>query len=290
MTTGPFRIEILEPMKNIRVVLDDNETGIGADLQWIPRSAHFPEDHQRLTPEQIGRWMIATRMNQFGFWSGELHLPDETITLDVANTYGTKDRSWGIRPVGDSVSPGAPLPPKGLKFFWAPLHWPDHVTHMACFEGDKGEVWHWDGFQLPAYPEIDQIPGIEDPDIERFVSVSHNFTWLPKTRRVSGGHISIQLQDSEPLEIEIEPMVSVLMKGLGYGHPEWGHGQWKGELAIFGESWNLSEIDPLAPENIHIQEVVRVRNGVSQGVGVLEQLVVGPYPKYGFSKFFDGAI
>ncbi len=290
MTTGPFRIEILEPMKNIRVVLDDNETGIGADLQWIPRSAHFPEDHQRLTPEQIGRWMIATRMNQFGFWSGELHLPDETITLDVANTYGTKDRSWGIRPVGDSVSLGAPLPPKGLKFFWAPLHWPDHVTHMACFEGDKGEVWHWDGFQLPAYPEIDQIPGIEDPDIERFVSVSHNFTWLPKTRRVSGGHISIQLQDSEPLEIEIEPMVSILMKGLGYGHPEWGHGQWKGELAIFGESWNLNQIDALAPENIHIQEVVRVRNGVSQGVGVLEQLVVGPYPKYGFSKFFDGAI
>ena len=289
MSTGPFRIEIQEPMKTIRVVLEDNETGIGADLEWIPRSAHFAEDHQTLTPEQIGRWMIATRMNQFGFWRGELRLPDETITLDPAQTYGTKDRSWGVRPVGDPAPPGAPQSPKGLKFFWAPLHWSDHVTHIGVFEGDRGEVWHWDGFQLPAYTQADQIPGIEDPGIKRFTSVSHNFTWLAGTRRVSGGQLTAQLPDADPIEIEIQPIRSILMKGMGYGHPEWGHGQWKGELAIFGESWDLNKIDPLAPENIHIQEVVRVHNGASEGLGVLEQLVVGPYPKYGFTKFFDAA-
>ena len=99
----------------------------------------------------------------------------------------------------------------------------------------------------------------------------------------------MQLLNAEPLEIHIEPIRSILMKGMGYGHPEWGHGQWKGELAISGESWDLNQIDPLAPENIHIQEVVRVHNGVSEGVGVLEQLVVGPYPRYGFTKFFDAA-
>ena len=289
MSTGPFRIEIREPMGNIRVVLEDNETGIGADLEWIPRSAHFAEDHQTLTPEQIGRWMIATRMNQFGFWRGELRLPGETITVDPTQTYGTKARSWGIRPVGDPAPPGAPQPPKGLKFFWAPLHWPSHVTHIGAFEGAHGEIWHWDGFQLPAYSQVDQIPGIEDPDIKRFASVSHNFRWLAGTRRVSGGQLTAQLPDGDPIEIEIQPIRSILMKGMGYGHPEWGHGQWKGELAIFGESWDLNQIDPLAPENIHIQEVVRVHDGVSEGVGVLEQLVVGPYPKYGFTKFFDAA-
>nr|MCS5689568.1 hypothetical protein [Acidimicrobiales bacterium] len=64
---------------------------------------------------------------------------------------------------------------------------------------------------------------------------------------------------------------------------------WKGELAIAGESWDLDDIDPLAIENLHIQEVIKVRSGESHGVGVLEQLVVGPYPRYGFAEFLDGA-
>ena len=57
-----------------------------------------------------------------------------------------------------------------------------------------------------------------------------------------------------------------------------------------GEAWNLDDVDPLAIENIHIQEVIKVKSGQSLGVGVLEQLVVGPYARYGFEKFLDGAI
>ena len=68
-----------------------------------------------------------------------------------------------------------------------------------------------------------------------------------------------------------------------------GHGFWKGELAIASESWNLDDIEPLRPENVHIQEVIRVQSGDSVGVGVLEQLVVGPYPRYGFKELLDGA-
>ena len=33
--------------RRLRIVLDDNETGIAADLLWIPRTASFAEDHQR---------------------------------------------------------------------------------------------------------------------------------------------------------------------------------------------------------------------------------------------------
>ena len=289
MSTGPFHIEILEPMMTLRVVVEDNETGIGADLRWIPRTAHFPEDHQSLTPQQIGRWMIATRMNQFGFWSGEIRLPGETIAVNPQRTYGTKDRSWGVRPVGDPAPLGAPRQPKGFKFFWAPLHWSDHVTHIGIFEGDHGEVWHWDGFQLPAYTDATLIPGIEDPNIRRFKSVAHDFAWKSGTRNVSGGTLTMEQHEGDPIVVELEPILSVRMKGMGYGHPEWGHGFWKGELAIAGESWNLADIEPLRPENVHIQEVIRVRRGDSVGVGVLEQLVVGPYPKYGFKELLDGA-
>ena len=49
------------------------------------------------------------------------------------------------------------------------------------------------------------------------------------------------------------------------------------------------ELDPLAPENIHIQQVVKVSDGERTGIGALEQIVVGPYRPAGFTEFFDGA-
>tara|TARA_B100000949_G_C14136617_1_gene388903 strand:- start:218 stop:703 length:486 start_codon:yes stop_codon:yes gene_type:complete len=160
---------------------------------------------------------------------------------------------------------------------------------MGIFEGDHGEVWHWDGFQLPAYTDAALIPGIEDPDIRRFKSVAHDFAWKSGTRNVSGGTLTLEQHEGDPIVVELEPILSVRMKGMGYGHPTWGHGFWKGELAIASESWNLDDIEPLRPENVHIQEVIRVQSGDSVGVGVLEQLVVGPYPRYGFKELLDGA-
>jgi hypothetical protein len=42
LEVGPFRIEIIEPMKSLRVILDDNETGISCQLEWIPRTGRDP--------------------------------------------------------------------------------------------------------------------------------------------------------------------------------------------------------------------------------------------------------
>ena len=52
MECGPFKIEIIEPMMSLRVTLDDNESGVSADLLWIPRTASFAEEHQRLISER----------------------------------------------------------------------------------------------------------------------------------------------------------------------------------------------------------------------------------------------
>ena len=110
ITVGPFTIEIIEPMKSLRVTLDDNDTGISADLLWIPRTASFAEEHQRTQRNPYGSraHMEATRFNQFGRWQGEIRFPGGSVTLDPAHVYGTKDRSWGIRPVGDPAPPDGP--------------------------------------------------------------------------------------------------------------------------------------------------------------------------------------
>jgi hypothetical protein len=79
------------------------------------------------------------------------------------------------------------------------------------------------------------------------------------------------------------------MKGIGYTHPEWGHGMWKGELAIAGESWKVDEMDEMGFENQHIQQVMKARCDGEEGVGVLEQICFGPHLKYGFEGLLDPA-
>ncbi len=89
--------------------------------------------------------------------------------------------------------------------------------------------------------------------------------------------------------IRLDPILKFQMKGLGYFHPTWGQGMWKGELEIGGESFDPKQLDPLAPENIHVQQVVRASDGSRSGAGVLEQVCIGPYAPSGFREFLDGA-
>jgi hypothetical protein len=64
---------------------------------------------------------------------------------------------------------------------------------------------------------------------------------------------------------------------------------WKGELALGNETFDPRQLDPLARENLHVQQVVIANDGKHRGIGVLEQIVAGPYAPGGFTQFFDGA-
>jgi hypothetical protein len=285
---GPFRIDILEPMMRLRVVVDDNETGISCDLEWIPRTANIEEGRQ--TQKRGRMTMDATRFNQFGRWRGTIRYGGKTLQVDPKRTFGTKDRSWGIRPVGAPDPGGAP--PQQLPqvfFLWAPLQWQDRCTHMGSFEHADGHMWHWDGMICPAYDDPAKIPGIEDPNTRLLGGVEHRLVYLPGTRRARSAEITLIEKDGRRHEIALEPLICFRMKGIGYSHPTWGHGLWKGELAVGGESWKTAELDEMAIENQHIQQVVRATSGGKQGVGVLEQIAFGPHHRYGFKELLDPA-
>ncbi len=286
---GPFKIDIIEPMKSLRVTLDENETGFSGELLWIPRTANFTEAHQH-SFGGVRSQMEATRFNQFGYWQGELRYDGKTLKVDPATTYGTKDRSWGVRPVGAPDPGGAPPTRAPQVFFlWAPLHWKDRCTHAGIFESEHGVMWHWDGMVLPTYENPDDIPGVEDPATLPLKRVDHEIEYIPGTRRARRAVITKEEVDGTVNVIELEAKLVFRMKGIGYSHPEWGHGRWKGELAIGGEKWKLDDVDPMAFENQHIQQVVSATCGDEEGVGVLEQISFGPHRRYGFSDILDPA-
>jgi hypothetical protein len=289
-SVGPFELKILEPMGRHQVLIGPNDTGIECDLVFTPRTGVIEEGSQSLSNERHVV-MEATRLDQFGFWSGVIRYDGKELLVDGSTTYGLKDRSWGIRPVGAAYTGGAPLVDyQAVHFLWAPIHWENECTLAGWFEDAEGHQWHTDQAIVPAYGSIDDIPGVNDPAANVWRGkVAHDVTMTPGTRQMSAATITMQDEKSgDEIILELEPRLLFRMKGLGYQHPEWGHGQWKGELAIGGESWQVDDVDPLALENIHIQQVVTARRGDQVGHGVLEQLHIGPWTGAGFKDWFDG--
>jgi hypothetical protein len=289
MAVGPFRLEIIEPMRRTRLIIDDSSTGLACDLIFSARTAAIEEARQTLW-HHGRRVMDATRFDQFGRWSGIIRTPDGEIRIDESTCLGTKDRSWGVRRVGEPETGGAPAMPGGIFFLWAPLHWDDHITHAIFFDGPRGEALVREGLVAPLYSSEAAIPpGSEDGLCRRMATARHTVDYVPGTRLARAARITLIDHDGAARDIALEPLLRFQMKGLGYGHPVWGQGMWKGELEIGGESFDPLALDPLAPENLHVQQVVRATDGTRMGAGVLEQVCFGPYAPAGFKAFLDGA-
>ncbi len=289
-TVGPFALQILEPMGRHRLVIAPNETGIECDLVFTPRTACIEEGRQTLRNERH-IVMDVTRLDQFGFWAGWIRYDGKKLEVDGRTTYGLKDRSWGIRPVGEAYTGGAPLAAyQAVHFGWMPIHWENECSLAGWFEDDTGHQWHTDQAFLPHYPSVDAIPGTVDPDARVWQGeVEHKLTMIPGTRRAGSAVVTMRDRSGESMEVHLEPVLVHRMKGLGYQHPQWGHGKWQGELAIAGESWKDSDLDPLELENLHIQQIVKATCGDRRGHGVLEQMHIGPSTSFGFADWFDGA-
>jgi len=288
MTMGPFRLEIDEPLRKARVIIDDNETGIAADLTFSARTSPIQEARQILLVGQR-RFMDATRFAQFGRWTGTVCHPDGEFAVDEVNWHGTKDRSWGVRGVGERIQIGAPRDVGSFFFLWAPLIWDDHVSHAVFFDGARGEAIVREGLTSALYETATDIPAELEHTTTPMATAVHRVEYVPGTRLAARCELDLIDLYGNVRTIEMTPKLRFQMKGLGYGHPTWRQGAWQGDYAIHGESFDPATLDLTAPENIHVQQVVSVTDGERHGRGVLEQIVVGPYEPAGFTSMFDGA-
>jgi hypothetical protein len=113
-------------------------------------------------------------------------------------------------------------------------------------------------------------------------AATHKIHWKKGTRLAESAEIELVAEDGEKFAMTVEPMIRFQMLAIGYQHPEWGHGHWKGEEAIGGESWKLDELDLLDYKHIHNHQIVRARMGDRSGVGTLETVVFGRHDPSGF--------
>jgi len=284
---GPFRLEVLEPMRSCRVVLEANETDFSCDLTFEGRTGNVEEPRHHWGGD-IRKTMDTTRFTQLGRWTGWIRFDGRQIEFDPATTRGTKDRSWGIRPLDGGDRRGAPAPParNSLFFLWAPLNFEDMCVHYQLFEDSLGRPLSSVGALLPTYDTLDDLPGIEDPAARHMRSHEHRLQFEDDSRMVHTADLAfVAVDDGTRHEFHLEKISTFRMKGIGYHHPEWGHGAWKGDLAMASESWAMANVDDQAFENQHCQHLMRATMGDRVGIGVLEQLFVGPYEPYGMEGF-----
>ncbi|MCZ7525120.1 MAG: hypothetical protein M5U14_01225 [Acidimicrobiia bacterium] len=284
-TVGPIRVTVEEPLRRLRVSVSPNESGLEADLVFTARSVALEEP--RFTRyEGASPVFDYTRLTQWGTWSGTLVADGERVDV-TPDVMGCRDRSWGLRPVGQQVpGPSGSVP----QFFWlwAPLNFDDLCVHFDVNEDGEGRPWHWNGVVMPVL----RTPGdpLVDPGSARHMArVRHDIRWEPGTRRAASATLHLEPHDGEPLAVHLEPMLTFRMRGLGYLHPEWGHGHWKGDEALHTERFRLDDVNPLDPFYVHVQQVCRATMGERSGVGVFEQLVIGPHGPSGFREMLDGA-
>lgn len=277
---GPISVEVVEPMRALRVVIAPNDFGIEGELVFRARTEALEEP--RLTIRQGTRvFMDSTRFTQFGTWNGWLAIGAERVKIDASHVLGTRDRSWGVRPVGEREASGMPAPLPQFFWLWAPLHFDDLCTHFQVNEDASGHAFASHGVIAPLLTACQPL--------EEMAAVHHSVQWEKGTRRARAATLTLVPRHGEPHVLALEPLLTFQMRGIGYGDPEWGHGVWKGEDATSGAVWQLAEIDPMEPWHLHVQQLCRVRFGARVGYGAFEQLVIGAHAPSGFKSLLDPA-
>jgi hypothetical protein len=286
---GAITVEVLEPMLTHRIVVTDHH-GVSGDLviQAVSPVIEEPRFLHRVDGRPL---MDSTRMTQFGVWSGWIEVDGTRIELaDLGEVSGCRDRSWGLR----NGRQGLKVPPTSPQFWWlwAPTMFDDICTHLAMNDDAVGRAWHRSAAVVPRHPSgSNDLAGVLDASrVQRAERLDIEIGWRSGTRWAASMTAVIEPWRAEPVEVVYEPIARFQMSGLGYLHPSWGHGMWRGELDETRDAIVIDEVDPLDPTMLHVQQICRAQTSDRVGLGVLEQLVIGPHEPSGLSDILDGAV
>jgi hypothetical protein len=283
-SVGPFRIEVVEPLQEVRVVLEETEHGIAADLLWRGSIPAVEEQPQFL--RRHGRVLFDTsRFAQTGRWEGKLRVGDERFEVTPDRWWGTRDRSWGIRPHGELEPPGIHANgPGAMSGMWNyfPMQFDDHSILYILNEENDGTVVLYDARRIWSDPR---------KPIERLGRVEYEHALVRGTRMMSGSVVRFPDATGGAIEITCEPLCHAFIAiGTGYTpiEPDWRHGMYQGPLVVQGKQYVTKEIAPLGQLTI-VDHVARYRYAGGTGYGLYEHMFIGPFEKYGMKDRADGA-
>ncbi|MFI8791237.1 hypothetical protein [Streptomyces sp. NPDC055105] len=280
LAVGPLRIQVERPLKDFVLTCEadpDDPGGLSYEINW---SAAFPalwEPHH--TQRRGGRLTLeGRRFVQAGRCDGRLRIGGREVSLD--GWTGTRDRSWGVRPVPGEE--GGRLAEEnrteGFHWIWSPVRFDDRFLMVIVQEDADG------------YRTLNDATLVRDghPDLQLGWPQA-DITYRTGTRHPESAvvHLTDRLS-RKPLELGVEILASSPL-AVGAGYPpadDWQHGTWRGRDWTDRRSYDLSDpaAHPLAAYGV-IDHAARFTLDGQVGHGIFEHGSFGRHDPSGFTGY-----
>ena len=233
---GPLRIDIVEPMETVRLVLEENEYGIECDL--VCRSTAVPYEDQPTYTRQNGRFTASRAVYEVvGTVEGSVTVGGKTYTATPDKWFFFRNHSWGSMPGrGGPREHGAPSPYRQERTQalrqWVLFRMPDHGGFYQTMDRNDGERLQQEGAIL-----------FEDSQVG-VTEIEHNLEFYPDgPKRVKSGTFSLTDANGTKRDYEFEDLGWVYCQGGGdFGgfNDRLGQGAYRGEYHEEGEVWDCT--------------------------------------------------
>lgn len=272
---GPLRVEVLEGLRRVRLVCEETE-GFALDVTWEGAIPAYEEPRMIMTAAHGRQLMNTMRFLQTGSWSGTLVLDGREIAVTPDRFWGNRDRSWGVRPVGEAEPAG--IGGMGV-FFWNYViaRFDDSTLVYMAQEDEYGRRSMEEGVRLRP-----------DGSVEHLGRPEHALRFAPGTRLLTGATISFG--GGEKLECEVLRPLHIA-KQTGYGFDsDWRHGMYQGpDLVVQRHDMPTTGPDIVPIPGAIVDNVTRFTTADGAvGYGLFEVMTMGPHTQY-FSAWDDTA-
>jgi hypothetical protein len=284
---GPLAVEVVEGLKKMRVVCDENEWGLAFDLLFdgtVP-AVEEPKTFIRHPHGRIS--MDTSRYSQVGSWEGTLEVAGKTFDVTPDRWQGVRDHSWGVRGVGEPEPPGirTKFAAAGFGFFhvWMPIQTDDGLVKLFVEADAQGNKLVEESVWIPAFGGGEPQP-MGTPEFE--------YRYQSGCREIEGVTVHVEDPNGKPLTIEATPLRTLyLSAGSGYiPRPDWVHGMWHGDLEVQGITYDMSTREARAPYGPLFETLSRYEFSDGRvGYGLLENICTGTYVPHGFIEPGDVA-
>jgi hypothetical protein len=276
MGVGPLRVEIVEPLRELRFRLDDNESGVSFDLTFdatmepLLEGRFFQVSRARTTYDAI-------RYVQHGRARGTITTPDGTVEVTPDRWWAERDHSWGTRPLPRAEGQPPGERPEWKMLLFAPLQLPDFAVHLYLQESEPGRPVHLSaGIVAPVGSDREFAP---------IVGVEHDLEWVEGAAAptLAGGQISLLLHGGERIDLGVRALGGrAHLRGGGYeGWNGWRQGQWRGDLTSETDTWDLEDTSQFYRyAKAGSDHLVEVTHEGTIGYGIIEYMVLPGYGRY----------
>ncbi|MGW7463044.1 hypothetical protein [Streptomyces sp. NPDC054797] len=284
LSVGPLSITVDAPLQQLtlRCAADPADPhGLSYDVTW---TAEFPAVWEPHHIQRRGdRLMLeGRRFVQAGNVTGTIRAKGEELTLTPGEWTGTRDRSWGVRPIlgEDGGRAAEEYRPEGFHWLWVPVRFEDRFVMVIAQEDADGHRTLNEAVQV--FPE-----GSGRNDVQ--LGWPHTeIRYRPGSRHPESAVVHLTDPARKSLELGVEILSSSPL-AVGAGYPpaaDWQHGTWQGRGWTDRRVFDLSDpaAHPMAAFGV-TDHAARFTLDGQVGHGIFEHGSFGRHDPSGFTDY-----